>query len=242
MANKHIPHNQRLIVALDFPNITLAKELVEKLGDSVSFYKIGLELLMGGQYFEFIDWLAKKNKKVFVDLKLYDISNTIAKSVKNLSQYQNIHFLTIHSASKEIMQKAAENKGNMNILAVSVLTNLDQNDLCDMGFDPKLSLQDLVIKKTLLAKNCGIDGIVSSGIESKIIRDNVGDGLTIVSPGIRLESNIKDDQKRVVDVQKAFLNGVDYIVVGRPINSASDPLLAANNFQNEILKYFVSRV
>ncbi|MFT6107067.1 MAG: orotidine-5'-phosphate decarboxylase, partial [Rickettsiales bacterium] len=151
-------NKDRLIVALDFPDIKSAQNLVEKLGDEVTFYKIGLELLMGGNYFEMIDWLAKRNKKVFADLKLYDISATVGKAVKNLSKYSNIEFLTIHAASLGIMQEAAKNKGNMKLLAVTVLTNLDQDDLADMGFDPDLSLENLVIKKAKLAKESGIDG------------------------------------------------------------------------------------
>ena len=232
-----ISNRDRLIVALDFPDIHSAKNLVEVLGDEVVFYKIGLELLMSGDYFKMIDWLAKKNKKVFADLKLYDISATVSKAVKNLSSYPNIHFLTIHSASKDIMQQACENKGKINILAVTVLTNLDQKDLNQMGFDPQISLETLVIKKAKLAAESGVDGVVASGLEAKIIRQTLGKDLTIVAPGIRLENVDQinsDDQKRVVDVKTAFLNGVSYIVVGRPINSSSNPLLAAQNFQKEI--------
>ncbi|MFT6346470.1 MAG: orotidine-5'-phosphate decarboxylase [Myxococcota bacterium] len=228
-------NKDRLIVALDFPDIKSAKELVEKLGDEVTFYKIGLELLMSGDYFEMIDWLAKRNKKVFADLKLYDISATVGKAVKNLSKYPNIHFLTIHAASLGIMQEASKNKGNMKILAVTVLTNLDQDDLADMGFDPDLSLENLVIKKAKLAKKSGIDGVVSSGLEAQMIRNNLGEDFTIVSPGIRLKEVVGDDQKRVVDVKTAFLNGVSYIVVGRPINAVTNPLEAAKEFQKSII-------
>ena len=228
----------KLIIALDFPDIQSAQNLVTTLGDSVSFYKIGLELLMSGDYFKMIDWLMAKNKKVFADLKLYDISATIGKAVKNLSSYSNIHFLTIHSASSDIMMRASENKGAINLLAVTVLTNLDQNDLGDMGFDPKISLEDLVIKKAQLAKNCGFDGVVSSGMEAANIRKKLGENLTIVTPGIRLKNIVGDDQKRSVNVREALANGADYLVVGRPINSAQDPLLEANNFQSEINDYF----
>ncbi|MFT5703253.1 MAG: orotidine-5'-phosphate decarboxylase [Rickettsiales bacterium] len=228
----------RLIVALDFPDIKSAQNLVEKLGDEVTFYKIGLELLMSGDYFKMIEWLAGENKKVFADLKLYDISATIGKAVKNLSKYSNIEFLTIHAASLEIMQQAAQNKGNMKLLAVTILTNLDQKDLIDMGFDPQITLEDLVIKKAKLALKAGIDGVVSSGLEAKTMRQNLGENFTIVSPGIRLKNTseevVKDDQKRVVDVKTAFLNGVSYIVVGRPINASSEPLLAAQEFQRQL--------
>ena len=226
--------SSKLIVALDFPDMQSAQNLVEKIGDEVSFYKIGLELLMSGDYFKMIDWLAKKNKKVFADLKLYDISATVGKAVKNLSNYSNIHFLTIHAASLGIMQAAAENKGDINLLAVTVLTNLENQDLKQMGFDANLSLEDLVIKKALLAQQAGIDGVVSSGLEAKNIRANLGDDFQIVTPGIRLNKIARDDQKRVVDVKEALHNGANYIVVGRPINQASDPKKAAEEFQNQI--------
>lgn len=231
--------SDRLIVALDYPDINSAKNLVDQLGDSVSFYKIGLELLMSGDYFKMVEYLAQKNKKVFADLKLYDISATIAKSVKNLSQYPNIQFLTIHSANQDIMQKAAENKDKMQILAVTVLTNLDQNDLADMGFDKNLSVTDLVIKKSQLAKKSGVDGVISSGLEAKIIRENLGKDFLIVTPGIRLENSVNnDDQKRVVDVKTAFRDGANHIVVGRPITGAENPVLAAQSFQQEISRIY----
>lgn len=230
-----VTNKDKLIVALDFPDIKSAQNLVEKLGDEVTFYKIGLELMMSGNYFEMIEWLAKKNKKVFADLKLYDISATVGKAVKNLTQYSNIHFLTIHAASRDIMVEAAKNKGNIKLLAVTVLTNLDEKDLSEMGFDARISLPDLVVKKAKLAKECGIDGVVSSGSEAALIRENIGNNFEIVTPGIRLESVANDDQKRVVDVKTAFSNGATHIVVGRPINAAADPLKAAKEFQKAII-------
>jgi orotidine-5'-phosphate decarboxylase len=189
---------------------------------------------MSGNYFEMIDWLAKKNKKVFADLKLYDIGATVGKAVKNLSLYPNIEFLTIHAASKSIMQEAARNKGNIKLLAVTVLTNLDQNDLNQMGFDENLTLENLVIKKANLAKECGIDGVISSGIEAVNIRKNCGNNFIIACPGIRLEAIKNDDQKRIVGAKEAFTNGANYIVVGRPITKAENPLAAAQEFQKQI--------
>jgi orotidine-5'-phosphate decarboxylase len=227
-------NQDKLIVALDFPDIKSAQNLVEKLGDEISFYKIGLELLMSGDYFKMVDWLATKNKKVFADLKLYDISATVGKAVKNLSQYSNIEFLTIHAASRGIMQEAVANKGNMKLLAVTVLTNLDENDLSEMGFDPRISMENVVIKKAKLAQECGIDGVVSSGLEAKILRQNLGEDFAIVTPGIRLKAVADDDQKRVVDVKTAFSNGASHIVVGRPITKVENPLEAAKEFQNQI--------
>ncbi|MCE3255327.1 MAG: pyrF [Rickettsiaceae bacterium] len=232
-----IENRDRLIVALDVPDIESAKNLVEKLGDEVSFYKIGLELMMSGDYFKMIDWLAKKDKKVFADLKLYDIPATVGRAVKNLSGYANIHFLTIHCASKSIMEMAAQNKGKINILGVTVLTSLDQNDLVEMGFDKDISLENLVIKKASLAKECGINGVVASALEAKIIRQNLGQNFRIISPGIRLENSKSDDQKRVADVKTAFANGVDHIVVGRPITESQNPKQSAQEFQNQIAKF-----
>ncbi len=232
--NTKIKNTDKIIVALDFPDLKSAQNLVEKLGDEATFYKIGLELMMSGDYFKMIEWLAKKDKKVFADLKLYDISATVGKAVKNLSQYSNIHFLTIHAASRGIMQEAASNKGKMNVLAVTVLTNLDNKDLNEMGFDPNISIENLVIKKAKLAKESGIDGVVSSGLEAKMIRENLGKDFDIVTPGIRLKNVADDDQKRVVDVKTAFENGASYIVVGRPITGAENPLIAAKEFQNQM--------
>jgi orotidine-5'-phosphate decarboxylase len=227
----------KLIVALDFADMESAQDMVDTLGDTVGFYKIGLELLMSGDYFKMVDWLAKREKKVFADLKLYDISATVGKAVKNLAAYDNIHFATIHSASEDIMHRAAENKGHLNLLAVTVLTSLDQKDLVEIGFDPKVSMENLVLKKAKLAQKCGINGVIASGMEARIIREHCGKDLTIATPGIRLEHIHNDDQKRTVDVKTAFLNGVNYIIVGRPITSSAYPLSVAQEFQKHI-KHF----
>lgn len=225
-----------LIVALDVPDINSAKKLVDEIGDEVNFYKIGLELMMSGSYFELIKWLKSQGKKVFCDLKLYDISETVARSVANLAKY-DVDLLTIHAANRQIMQKAAENKGNMQIIAVTVLTNLDQQDLNEMGFDPNISLENLVIKKAQMAIDCGLDGIVSSALEAKNLRKNLGEDFLIVSPGIRLEKLENDDQKRVVDVKEALTNGVSYMVVGRPITRQENPKLAAQKFNQMIANF-----
>jgi len=232
-------HKDKLIVALDFADMESAQDMVDTLGDTVDFYKIGLELLMSGDYFKMLHWLEKKGKKVFADLKLYDIETTVGKAVKNLSSYGNVRFLTIHAASDEIMRKAAENRGEMDILAVTVLTNFDQKNLLDVGFDPKISLENLVLKKAKLAQKSGINGVIASGLEAKIIRENCGQDFTIATPGIRLENIHNDDQKRTVDVKTAFLNGANYIVVGRPITSSTYPALVAQEFQKHIFHSLV---
>jgi len=222
-----------LIIALDVPDFSSAKKLVDEIGDEGNFYKIGLELMMGGSYFELISWLKNKNKKVFADLKLYDISETVGRAVANLAQYE-IDLLTIHTASKSIMSQAALNKGKMQVIGVTVLTNLDQKDLDEMGFDPQISLEDLVEKKTALALNCGLDGIVASALEAKNLRQKFGTNFSIVTPGIRLEAIANDDQKRVADVKTALTNGASHLVVGRPITRDANPKIAAKKF-NEAL-------
>lgn len=227
---------EKLIIALDVANIDEAKKLVNEIGDDAIFYKIGLELMMSGSYFELVKWLKNKGKKVFADLKLYDISETVARSVKNLAQYE-IDLLTIHTASRQIMQKAAENKGKMQIIGVTVLTNLDQNDLSEMGFDPNISLENLVLKKTQMALDSGLNGIVASALEATNLRQKLGNDFLIVSPGIRLEEVANDDQKRVADVNTALTNGSSHLVVGRPITRDVNPKAAAQKF-NQLIANF----
>lgn len=228
--------NDKLIVAIDVENFNDAKKLIDNLEDEVSFFKVGLELMASGDYFKIIDFLAKKNKKIFADLKIYDISQTIAKTVKNLSQYP-IELLTMHTASIDIMKKASENKGNIKILGVTVLTNLDENDLWQMGFDKNLTLQDLVLKKTDMALKSGLDGVVASAHEAKFLRQKLDHDFIIVTPGIRLENISNDDQKRVSDVITALRDGADYLVVGRPITLSDNPQLMAKKFNNLIHEF-----
>ena len=224
---------EKLIIALDVPEISAAKNLVNEIGDEAIFYKIGLELMMSGEYFPLVKWLKNNGKKVFADLKLYDISETVARAVKNLAQYE-IDLLTIHTASRGIMEQASENKGKMQVIGVTVLTNLDQKDLGEMGFDPQISLENLVLKKTKLALDSGLDGIVASALEAQNLRQKFGNDFLIVSPGIRLEAVANDDQKRVADVKSAIANGSSHLVVGRPITRDANPKLAAQKFNQLI--------
>jgi orotidine-5'-phosphate decarboxylase len=228
--------SEKLIVALDVPDIEAAKKMVEDLGDEIIFYKIGLELMMGGQYFELVKWLKNKDKKVFADLKLYDISETVARAVKNLAKYE-VDLLTIHTASHQIMQQASENKGKMQIIGVTVLTNLDSKDLNEMGFDPNISLENLVLKKTQMALNAGLNGVVASALEATLLRQKFGSDFLIISPGIRLEEITNDDQKRVADVKTALTNGSSHLVVGRPITRDANPKNAAQKF-NQLITNF----
>ena len=222
----------RLIFALDVPEIDQAKNLVEELADSVSFYKIGMELMMTGHYFALLDWLVEKDKKVFVDLKLFDVPQTVAKAVKRLSQ-RGAYFTTVHG-NQSMMEAAAAAKGDLKILAVTALTSLDQGDLKDMGF--LCDVQDLVVSRARRALAAGCDGIVASGLELERIRSEVNRKLVIVTPGIRpVENRSTDDQKRIVSVEQAFQRGADHIVVGRPIKNAANLKQAAEMMQETIL-------
>ena len=230
---KDIKIEDRLIFALDVPEVSEAKKIVAELDDSVNFYKIGMELLMTGQYFELLDWLIARDKKVFVDLKFFDVPETVGRTIARLSDY-GATFATVHG-NQALMEKAVENKHNLKILAVTALTSLDRGDLDDLGFD--CDVKDLVISRAKRAFEAGCDGIVSSGLEVPYIREHVDNKLRAVTPGIRPVAN-DDDQKRVVDVATAFKSGSDYIVVGRPIKNAENRYEAATNIQKIIRSAF----
>ena len=226
-----VDHKDRLIFALDVPEADQAKQLVNELGASVSFYKIGMELMMTGDYFDLLDWLVEKDKNVFVDLKLFDVPATVSKAVKRLSK-RGAYFTTVHG-NQSMMEAAAAEKGDLKVLAVTALTSLDQGDLNDMGFT--CDVQELVISRAKRALSSGCDGIVASGLELEHIRNEVDQKLVIVTPGIRPVLNRPtDDQKRVVTVEQAFQWGADHIVVGRPIKNATNPREAAELIQDSI--------
>lgn len=235
ISDKPIPSAERLIVALDVPHAEEAKALVEQLGDAVQFYKIGLELFMAGGYFELLDWLVAQQKKVFVDLKFFDVPETVRSAVRALAA-SGATFATVHG-NQAIMEAAAAEKGPLKILAVTVLTSLDRGDLDDLGFT--CDVEKLVLSRARRALQTGVDGIVSSGLEAPLIRRELGQKLLVVTPGIRpVENKPVDDQKRTVDVAQAFRNGADYIVVGRPIRQAVDPRAAALAVQQTIAEVF----
>jgi orotidine-5'-phosphate decarboxylase len=222
-------------MALDVSSIPKAQALVETLGDSVIFYKVGMELFMSGDYFGFIEWLKARNKKVFVDLKFFDISATVGRAIKALSN-KGVDFATIHG-NDAIMQAAAENKGDLKVLAVTALTSLDRGDLDDLGF--KCDVRELVLSRAKRALQIGCDGIVSSGLEVEMIRKELDHRLLVITPGIRpVDNRVDDDQKRVVSVEQAFQNGADYIVVGRPIRDAENRQAMAEKIQGQILSQF----
>ena len=230
-----IPPNQRLIVALDVPNADEARTLVEELGSVVEFYKIGLELSASGDYFELLDWLINRDKRVFADLKFYDVPATVAAAVRQISG-RGASFLTVHG-DQSIMEAAASEKGRLQILAVTVLTSMDSEDLRQMGIE--LDVQSLVLERAKLAMTVGCDGVIASGLEVASLRETLGLDPVIVTPGIRLASkSSKDDQKRIVTPSQAFENGASYIVVGRPIRNAPNPRQVAENIQAEIASAF----
>ncbi len=228
---KDINPRDRLIFALDVPDADEARRLVGTLGDSVTFYKLGLELAMAGGYFELLDWMVGKGKKVFVDLKFFDIPATVASAVRRLNG-RGITFVTVHG-NQGIMEAAAAAATDVQVLAVTVLTSLDRGDLDDLGFE--CDVDKLVLSRARRALASGCAGVVSSGIEAESIRRELGDKLMVVTPGIRpVENRPSDDQKRVLTVEAAFAAGADYIVVGRPIRDAADPRAAAESIQATI--------
>lgn len=237
LSQKNILSNERLIFALDFPSTDEAKNVVEALGDSVVFYKIGLELFMAGGYFELIEWLTNKGKKVFVDLKFYDVPQTVKSAVRQLKKYPGVTFATVHAVDA-LLQAACAEKNQVNILAVTVLTSLDQGDMDDLGF--QADVKDIVLSRAKRALQIGCDGVISSGLEAPYLRDELGERFIVVTPGIRPVKNT-DDQKRTVDIEEAFANGADYIVVGRPIKEHtgfSSPKAAADAIQARIARVF----
>jgi orotidine-5'-phosphate decarboxylase len=235
-AAKNIASRERLIFALDVPDLTGAKKLVAKLGDSVVFYKIGLELATSPHYFELLRWLLDQGKKVFTDLKLYDIPATVGAAVRQISK-TGASFLTVHG-DRAIMEAAAAEKGeHLQILVVTVLTSIAPRDLVDMGIG--LGVEELALLRAKQAVAAGCDGVIASGLEAERLRAALGAQPLIVTPGIRpADAARNDDQRRVVTPTIAFRSGADYIVVGRPIRDAADPYAAATAIQAEIAGVF----
>ena len=238
LSNKPIPVEERLIFALDVATPQQGRSLVERLGDSVSFYKLGLQLFMAGGYYEFIDWLAQRGKKVFADLKFFDVPETVKLAVKQMN-HRNISFATVHG-NDAMLRAAVQASTGLKILAVTVLTSLDKSDLDDLGF--QCNVEQLVLSRARRALAVGCAGVISSGIEARRLREELADRLLIVCPGIRpIENRVSDDQKRTVDLQQAFLNGADYVVVGRPIRDAPDPCAKALEYQRHIKAMFLPK-
>jgi orotidine-5'-phosphate decarboxylase len=229
-----IPARERLIFALDVADIDRARKLIDTLGDSVVFYKLGLEFFLSGHYFELAADLQARGKKIFADLKLFDIPATVASAVRQLARHR-VDFCTVHG-NDSMLRAAAEAKDDMKILAVTALTSLDQGDLDDLGF--QCDARTLVLSRARRALEVGCDGVVSSGLEVTALRESVDHALITVCPGIRPvfndEAPLEDDQQRVVTPASAIASGADYLVVGRPIRDAADPRTAAEEIQRQI--------
>jgi orotidine-5'-phosphate decarboxylase len=229
---KDIPLNERIILALDVESAEQAKELVKKTESHIGFYKVGLQLFMAS-WFETIDWLKERGHKVMVDLKFFDIPETVKLAVSQLNN-RGVTFATIHG-NDPIIRAAVEAKGDLALLAVTVLTSFGEEDMQAMGMTK--SIEDLVYFRAKRALELGCDGVVSSGMEVQRLREGLGDKLLLVTPGIRPGANTydeKDDQQRVATAKQAVTDGVDYLVVGRPITKAADPIGVISSLQEEI--------
>lgn len=225
---KDISLNERIIFALDVSSTDEAKRWVKTLEAHTRFFKVGLQLFLGGG-FDIIEWILKRNLRVFMDLKFFDVPETVKLAVTALSD-KGVSFATVHG-NDAILRAAVEAAQGVQILAVTVLTSLDEADTRDLGFE--CSIPDLVLSRARRALEIGCSGVISSGLEAPVLRKELGDSFLVVVPGIRPGENI-DDQKRTVDPRKAFENGADHIVVGRPIRDASDPTAVIKDMQAQI--------
>ena len=236
-----IPLNERIIFALDVSDIGEAKRLVDLLKGEIRFFKVGLQLFLAG-WWNMIDYIVQSGCKVMVDLKFFDIPETVALAVEQL-QGHNVTFATIHGNDPIIRAAVNVKQGDMKLLAVTVLTSFDETDMVQMGL--RGSIADLVLLRAEKAINLGCDGVVSSGLEAKNLRENVSGSFIIVTPGIRPGANIdtlgKDDQKRVATAKEAIGNGADYVVIGRPIRDAQDPLAMATRIKAEIAEVLAAK-
>lgn len=247
LSKKKIPPEERLIFALDVPSVEEALQLVDELGHSVKFYKLGLELFMAGGYYELIRQLRERGKKIFADLKFFDVPETVGRAVRQLKS-RGVTFATVHGNDR-MLEAAVREKGEVKILAVTVLTSHDQSDYDDItvlaGVDQndlnnlsiKVNVKSLVLSRAERALKIGCDGVISSGLEAPALRKEFGEKFIIVTPGIRAEKNV-DDQIRTVNVEEAFKNGADYIVVGRPIKNAPNRKAIAEDIQKRIAAIF----
>jgi len=221
----------RLIVALDLPTVRDAEAMVERLGDSVSFYKVGYQLAFAGGL-SFAHALAHAGKRVFLDMKLHDIETSVAKGVENVARL-GVNFLTVHAYPQTMKAAVAARRGSgLKILAVTVLTSYDDIDLAESGYTT--SVDALVARRAQQAHDLGVDGLVCSPEEASPLRLAVGNDMLFVTPGIRPQGSARGDQKRVTTPSQAIAAGADYLVVGRPITEAADPRAAAEGVVAEI--------
>ena len=226
-----IAPRDRLIVALDVPTVGEAEKLVERLGNSVSFYKVGLQLVFAGGL-AFAERLAQSGKRVFLDVKLLDIDNTVAGAIASIAR-KGMTFVTVH-AYPQAMRAAVGARGgsSLKLLAVTVLTSMGEQDLTDAGYSGPIN--SVVALRAADARVAGMDGVVASPAEAATVRAIVGPGIAIVTPGIRPDGVSAGDQKRIATPAAAIRAGADYLVVGRPITAAADPKRAAEAIVAEI--------
>ena len=233
LSTRTFPPRDRLIFALDVPSMEEAIAWIDRLGEAVCFYKLGLEFCMSGDYFRLLEELRARGKQVFADLKFYDVPATVRGAVAGLAR-TGATCCTLHGAGG-IYAEAVKARGGMKLLAVTVLTSLDAADLADLGWSG--TVEELVLRRARSAVAAGIDGLICSGQEAAMLRRELGAGPLLITPGIRALTG-NDDQKRTVTLREAFEAGADYIVVGRPIRQAADPRGAAEAMQREIGELF----
>ncbi len=238
LSTKPIPAQDRLIFALDVSTKEEALSWIDRLGDAVTFYKVGLEFCMSGSYFEVLAELAARGKKVFADLKFSDVPATVRGAVSNLARH-GATYCTLHGTSG-VYREVVPVKGAMKLLAVTVLTSVDAAEVQEMGWNGPV--EELVSQRARKAIESGIDGLICSGLEAARLRRELGPGPVIITPGIRAaDEKGGDDQKRTMTVREAFLAGADHIVVGRPIRKAADPRSKASEMQAEIAALFAGK-
>ena len=232
MNRTDIPLKERIIVALDVDDPAKAKQVVKRCESHITFFKVGLQLFMA-DWFNIVDWIVDRGHKVMLDLKFFDIPETVRLAVQQVNS-RGVTYATIHG-NDAIVRAAVEARGDMRLLAVTVLTSFGEEDLRAMGMTQ--SVEDLVYYRAKRALELGCDGVVSSGLEAHRMRSDLGEKLLIVTPGIRPGANVEDsgdDQKRIVTAGMAIANGANHVVVGRPITKADDPIRVIETMQQEI--------
>jgi orotidine-5'-phosphate decarboxylase len=235
---KNINLNERIIFALDVPNPDEAKQWVRKLDGDIKFFKVGLELFLAG-WWDMVDFIIDRGNKVMLDLKFFDIPETVHLAIQQVKD-RGVTFATIHG-NDAIIKAALSDRGNVKVLAVTVLTSFDESDMRQMGLTG--TVEELVLIRSRKALILGCDGVVSSALEAKPLRDELGGNFLVVTPGIRPESSVpgEDDQKRIATARQAILNGADHVVIGRPIRMAADPISTIKKLQDEIAQGLANR-
>ncbi len=230
MKHKDIPLNERVIFALDVNSKQEAERWLDKLGDHIKFYKVGLQLFING-WFPVIDMIVERGYKVMCDLKIFDVPETVKLAINGLKS-RNVDFVTVHG-NDPILRAAVEVKNGIKILSVTVLTSFDEDDMRAMGLTG--TIEDLVYMRAKRSLEIGCDGIISSGLEVPKLRQDLGDNFAVVTPGIRPGKNIpEDDQKRIATPNQAIQNGADYLVIGRPISRSKNPVDTVKTIQEDI--------